>query len=581
YVPISNPVILEPFPDIYPRLDIRDFYGNETYRPHFDLLIQSYQAMYDRPHKDVRSFYQVAGIHGLPYEPYDGVTGVHEYNSSGWGKDRWGGYCHHGDSIFITWHRPYMLLFESILVNEANKIALQYNDNEKGKYVEAAKQLRHPYLDWADEKAIEGVPEIFLIPEIEINTPNGRKKVKNPLKSYTLPVDLSHPLEQGHNPWDKPHYIIPTSVPFTPAGYPTIRYPNANYEDQNDILNASLSVYVSTVFRPGLYQMFHLSEYLPFSTIGTDQSEGTSVPPPPSVFFESAHFASIETTHDAFHLVTGGLGGHMSHATTAAFDPIFFFHHVNIDRLFALWQEVFPNSWVSQNIDALGTYTEEMNAAINENTDLTPFRKTKTEFWKSSDIRYIEKLGYTYPQVTMFKGQDPKILQEYLLNLYKPDPYYGLRFFAKLTIEEGKFIGPYPIRVYVNLKNATSQTPITSPHFAGLVAMWHNINHFHAINNICVIETVDITAAMKRLGIQIEIHNYTQEVNNATYLLNSTACFDIENNITIVPVLINGKGISLKDAGVNKVEVISFEHDKVNPNFLAENTGQYYDGKSF
>ncbi|CAG8552558.1 14450_t:CDS:2, partial [Dentiscutata heterogama] len=557
-VPILDPVILKPFPDIYPRLDILDFYGNETYRPHFDLLIQSYQAMYDRPHEDMRSFYQVAGIHGLPYKPYDGVTGdAHEYKSS---KGRWGGYCHHGDSLFITWHRPYMLLFESLIVIEAKKIALQYHDSEKEKYVEAAKQLRHPYWDWADEKAIKGVPEIFLIPEIEINTPNGRKKVTNPLKSYTLPVDLSYPLEKGHNPWDKPHYIIPniTSDPFTPAGYPTIRYPNANYEDQNNILNADLSV-----------------------TRGTQQINVSSGLPPPSAFFESAHFTSIETIHDAFHVVSGGLGGHMAHVNTAAFDPLFFFHHINMDRLFALWQGVFPNSWISQNIDAGGTYTEEMNTVIDENTDLTPFRKTKAEFWKSSDIRDIEKLGYTYPQVTMFKGQDPKKLQAYLLKLYKPDPYYGRRFFVKLTIEEDQLVGPYCIRVFVNLKNATAQTPITSPHFAGLVAMWHNINHFHANNNTFAVESIDITAAVKRLGIPIEIHNHAQEVNNTTDLLNSTTIFDIENNITIAPVLINGMGISLKEAGINKVEVISFDHDKVNPNLLAENTSQYYGAKNF
>ncbi|CAG8664684.1 4348_t:CDS:2 [Gigaspora rosea] len=31
----SGPVIVEPFSDLYPRLDIWDFYGNETYKPQF------------------------------------------------------------------------------------------------------------------------------------------------------------------------------------------------------------------------------------------------------------------------------------------------------------------------------------------------------------------------------------------------------------------------------------------------------------------------------------------------------------------------------------------------------------------
>ncbi|CAG8706183.1 46055_t:CDS:1, partial [Gigaspora margarita] len=231
----------------------------------------------------------------------------------------------------------------------------------------------------------------------------------------------------------------------------------------------------------------------------------------------------------------------------------------------------FPDSWMQQNVARNGTYTEEIDTVLDENTDLTPFRKTKTEFWKSSDIRYIEKLGYTYPQVEKFKGQDPKKLQSYLLELYKPDPHYGHRFFVKLTIEAGKLIGPYSIRVFVDLKNATAQTPITSPHFAGLVTMWRNTN-----KNNFVVGTVDITATMERLGIRMQTYDVFNEVNVTTGLLNSTAIFDVKKDINIVPTLLNGQGVSPKEAGVNKVEIFSFEHGKVNQNFLEENTGQHH-----
>ncbi|CAG8745315.1 13771_t:CDS:1, partial [Racocetra fulgida] len=194
-----GPVIVEPHSEIYPRLSIEDFIGcdNETYSPQFELFVQSYQAMYDRPHTDMRSYYQVAGIHSLPWTPYDGVTGgIHEYkNETDWATGRWGGYCSHGSVLFGPWHRPYLLLIESLVINEAKKIALQYPDNEKEKYVEAANQLRFPYWDWADEKALlKGMPDVFIVAELEIKTPKGKEKVKNPLKSYTLPVDLSFPL---------------------------------------------------------------------------------------------------------------------------------------------------------------------------------------------------------------------------------------------------------------------------------------------------------------------------------------------------------------------------------------------------
>ncbi|CAG8437097.1 2127_t:CDS:2 [Scutellospora calospora] len=586
-VTTSGPVIVEPFSDVWPRLDICDFYNNETYRPQFDLLIQSYQAIYDRPYEDMRSYYQFAGIHGLPYTTYDGVTGgVHEYNNqTEWAEGRWGGYCHHGDILFPPWHRPYLLLLESLLVNEAKQIASQYPDNEKEKYTEAAKQLRHPYFDWGNEKAIEGLPEIFLTPEIEINTPKGKEKVKNPLKSFTLPVDVAYPPGKGESPTDKPNYNVPnlTYNPFTPAGYPTIRHPNANYEDQNNFIKSNMSVHVPTVFRPGLYQMFHISDYLRFSHHGVKPG-GEQIgnifsghPPPSAVGI--GHFASLEIVHDDFHLATGGLGGHMAYIDLASFDPLFFFHHVNVDRLFALWQEVFPDSWIPKLATLNGSYTDEINKIVDENTDLTPFRKTKTEFWKSSDVRDMKKLGYTYLEVEKFKGQDPKKLQAYLLELYKPDDHYGRRFFVKLTIEAGKLAGPYCVRVFIDLPDANAQTPTTSPHFAGFVSMWHSNSNSHVHDNTFVGGTVDITAAMIRLNLRTETFELIHDVNETTGMLNPSAIFDVEKDISIVPVTLDGKGVSPKEAGVKKIEIFTFEHDKVNPNFLDENSGQYYGSK--
>ena len=35
----------------------------------------------------------------------------------------------------------------------------------------------------------------------------------------------------------------------------------------------------------------------------------------------------------------------MSFNDLAAFDPIFFFHHCNVDRLYALWEYVYPDYW--------------------------------------------------------------------------------------------------------------------------------------------------------------------------------------------------------------------------------------------
>ncbi|CAG8842580.1 638_t:CDS:2, partial [Racocetra persica] len=203
---------------------------------------------------------------------------------------------------------------------------------------------------------------------------------------------LSFPLGKGYNPTDKPNYTIPSLNynPFTPAGYPTVRHPNANYEDQYDLLNHNISLYASTVLRPGVYQMLQINNYLQFSnhalrSDGTEMENAFQAHPPPLVFVGFGHFASIEMCHNFFHAVAGG---HMSVADIAGFDPLFFFHHTAIDRLLALWQAIIN-----------GTYTEELYTVVNDYTDLTPFRKSKTEFWKPSTVRDIEKLGYTYPEL--------------------------------------------------------------------------------------------------------------------------------------------------------------------------------------
>lgn len=54
-------------------------------------------------------------------------------------------------------------------------------------------------------------------------------------------------------------------------------------------------------------------------------------------------FESIESIHDTIHGLVG-MGGHMNVVTYASFDPIFMLHHTMVDRVFAMWQSINPNS---------------------------------------------------------------------------------------------------------------------------------------------------------------------------------------------------------------------------------------------
>lgn len=44
------------------------------------------------------------GIHGVPYDSWNGVEAAAGANQSG--------YCPHSSVLFPTWHRPYLALFE-------------------------------------------------------------------------------------------------------------------------------------------------------------------------------------------------------------------------------------------------------------------------------------------------------------------------------------------------------------------------------------------------------------------------------------------------------------------------------------
>ncbi|KAJ7864196.1 hypothetical protein B0H13DRAFT_1637792 [Mycena leptocephala] len=47
--------------------------------------------------------------------------------------------------------------------------------------------------------------------------------------------------------------------------------------------------------------------------------------------------------------------GHMSWPQTAAFYPIFWLHHANVNRLFSLWSAVNPGVWVTAGSEVEGT----------------------------------------------------------------------------------------------------------------------------------------------------------------------------------------------------------------------------------
>lgn len=110
--------------------------------------------------------------------------------------------------------------------------------------------------------------------------------------------------------------------------------------------------------------------------------------------------------------------GHMSSVPVAAFDPIFWLHHCNIDRLLHLWQCINPNNWfITAN---------EASSEDGPKTDLVPFHHSHDikDFFNSNRVRNVDYLNYTFDDmdyITDSEGEiSPEKRNEYINRLYGP-----------------------------------------------------------------------------------------------------------------------------------------------------------------
>lgn len=347
------------------RLEIRQLQKNTPQWNLFLLALNRFQGM---SQSDRSSYYQVSGIHGRPFVPWDGVQ-----------LQQSAGYCTHEIVLFPTWHRPYLALYEQILYGIVQQVANEMTQ-DKSTYVAAAKTFRIPYWDWAaPAQGGQVYPSFFkgiwtgTQSYLDLSLPNGTTRIVNPLYAFKF-----HPLSASDLP-NNPFDIWKT----------TLRYPSsktASATSRNDAVAAQI-----LQSQPSYSQRFMniLQVYWKFEHFG---NEGW-IPNSPGTY------DSLESIHDQIHGLVGN-GGHMAIIDYSAFDPIFWLHHANVDRLFAIWQAIYPNNWMpAKNQIKYGTGVLKAGQNVDTNTPLAPFHKdTSGNFWTSSSARYTTTFGYTYPE---------------------------------------------------------------------------------------------------------------------------------------------------------------------------------------
>ncbi|MCO5550206.1 hypothetical protein L7F22_003688 [Adiantum nelumboides] len=474
-----------------------------------DVFLLAFSAVQALDANDKWSFYQIAGIHGLPHAPYDGVVnGDWDPKNPEW----WGGYCQHGSPLFPTWHRPYMMLLEQSIIRQAKLFAnTLVQSDEKQAVLDIADELRIPFWDWASQSTrVLGLPEVFTTTEIALLylwKSFSTTSIPNPLKSFVLPVNVGKTFSSSdvYNPTAKPNYVVPAQgTPFTPLSYPTVRHVNAAYLSQTDKLNVTLMRNANTTLVEGVHATFQHNQWLPFSNhFWSEETEGDGS--------QFGHYASLELVHDFVHFTVGGSGGHMAYPEVAAFDPIFFFHHVNVDRLIALWQYCYPKAWIPHKplqLNSDGTYTDEPDSQANAKTPLTPFRLDADKFVSSEDVRMVDAdCGYSYPEILEARkeGWTPAQMLSYVTKLYEPPENYLQRWVLMVErIVKRAFNGPFSIRVFIGKADANAGTSLSIPNFAGEIDIFARSAAVRCENcekRQCMRASLDLTKTMVRLGL--------------------------------------------------------------------------------
>ncbi|KAG9672204.1 Di-copper centre-containing protein, partial [Aureobasidium melanogenum] len=347
------------------RMELRTM--QQQYPDMFNVFLLGLRSFMQMDQSDPLSYYQIAGIHGRPYVPWDDIG-----TAPGFG----GGYCTHTSNLFLPWHRPYLALIEQELYKHVQQAAQSFPAGAtRDKYVAAAQNWRFPYWDWAAIpcSSCKAFPTLLSDQWATVTTPTGVQTIPNPLFRYDFhPVSVSDMVYNPFASWDV-----------------TKRYPtswDASASSQNNLLN-NIFANSQSNYRDRLYNLY--TNYNNFSQFGDSAWISSS----------STNADSLESIHDAIHSSVGN-NGHMTYLDYAAFDPVFWLHHVMVDRSFALWQTLHTDTYVEPLAAVGSTFTYPAGTVNDDNSALTPFFKdTAGTNWTSTSVRDMTTFGYTYPEL--------------------------------------------------------------------------------------------------------------------------------------------------------------------------------------
>ncbi|KIJ62546.1 hypothetical protein HYDPIDRAFT_94060 [Hydnomerulius pinastri MD-312] len=280
------------------------------------------------------------------------------------------------------------------------KIVEQYPE-EAGLWMPAAEELRFPYWDWADPKVSEeGLPPLFYDETLDIKIPGlggETKPAKNPFAYFSFDsipegfAKFQRDKNTAHfDEWKRTFRHAPSAPDASESNIPLL-------QEGLKMKAEGIRRQVGTLFAFRDDRDASKRHMCSLNKGANQYIEGKAKD---QYIFHS----SLESVHNAIHGASGG-NGHMSNPDYAAFDPFFFFHHSNCDRLLALWEWCYPQYWMGDGYTVNGktvNWTQQIgnrnNNIGNGNCDtitssnggyLSPFMKEDGTYWTGEDTRFL------------------------------------------------------------------------------------------------------------------------------------------------------------------------------------------------
>lgn len=234
----------------------------------------------------------------------------------------------------------------------------------------------------------------------------------------------------------------------------------------------------------------------------------------------SSFQSSLNSVHGSVHV---RVGGNMGSVPFSAYDPIFYLHHCNVDRLWAKWQ---INNTISLPSD-------------EANYELDPFNKPfSTEWHIGSEYESTTAIGYKY---TNFCFIIPPIIIWKPIFL-EPIPFATIKRIsaARLVIHSERMQEQsMEILVFVNQPEATEKSKIIeNPNFAGSFGVFG-------------------MGGEKAKGLKMVDHQQSFDLElDITETLKKISNEDEQINLKLVAVDINGNPVQSDQIDIKGIELL-------------------------